>query len=113
MRITRRQGLAAAAALIAAPRIGFGQGAGGRCASSSMSPAEPRPIASPSFVTRNFGYMVFDTLVSLDGKGEYKPQMLEGWVVSADRLHVDLQTARGPALPRRRQGPRPRTSSPH
>lgn len=44
------------------------------------------PISSPSFVTRNFAYLVFDTLVSMDGKGEYRPQMLEGWETSADRL---------------------------
>jgi len=44
------------------------------------------PIASPSFVTRNFAYMVFDTLVAMDSKGQYRPQMLEGWQVSDDRL---------------------------
>ena len=44
------------------------------------------PIASPSFVTRNFAYMVYDTLVAMDGKGEFRPQMLEGWQVSEDRL---------------------------
>lgn len=44
------------------------------------------PIAGPSFVTRNFAYMVFDTLVSMDGKGRYKPQMLEGWSSSDDKL---------------------------
>ncbi|WP_149537378.1 ABC transporter substrate-binding protein [Siccirubricoccus phaeus] len=44
------------------------------------------PIASPSFVTRNFAYLVYDTLVSMDSKGEYRPQMLQGWQVSEDRL---------------------------
>jgi peptide/nickel transport system substrate-binding protein len=44
------------------------------------------PIASPSFVTRNFAYMVYDTLVAMDSKGEYRPQMLEGWQVSEDKL---------------------------
>jgi peptide/nickel transport system substrate-binding protein len=44
------------------------------------------PIASPSFVTRNFAYMVYDTLVSMDSKGAYKPQMLESWTPSADRM---------------------------
>jgi peptide/nickel transport system substrate-binding protein len=44
------------------------------------------PIASPSFITRNFAYMVYDTLVALDSTGEYRPQMLEGWTVSDDRL---------------------------
>jgi peptide/nickel transport system substrate-binding protein len=44
------------------------------------------PIASPSFVTRNFAYMVYDTLVAMDGKGNYRPQMLESWTPSADRM---------------------------
>jgi peptide/nickel transport system substrate-binding protein len=44
------------------------------------------PIAGPSFVTRNFAYMVFDTLVSMDSKGQYKPQMLESWTSSDDKL---------------------------
>lgn len=44
------------------------------------------PIAGPSFVTRNFAYMVFDTLIAMDSKGQYRPQMLEGWTISADSL---------------------------
>ena len=44
------------------------------------------PIAGPSFVTRNFAYMVFDTLVSMDSKGDFRPQMLEGWSRSDDAL---------------------------
>ena len=44
------------------------------------------PIAGPSFVTRNFSYMVFDTLVSMDSKGQYKPQMLDSWTSSDDKL---------------------------
>jgi peptide/nickel transport system substrate-binding protein len=44
------------------------------------------PITSPSFVTRNFAYLVFDTLVAMDGQGRFRPQMLEGWTVSQDQL---------------------------
>jgi peptide/nickel transport system substrate-binding protein len=44
------------------------------------------PIAGTSFITRNFGYMVFDTLVAMDSKGQFRPQMLEGWTVSEDGL---------------------------
>ncbi len=44
------------------------------------------PIAGPSFVTRNFAYMVFDTLVAMDSKGQFRPQMLEGWKISDDGL---------------------------
>ena len=44
------------------------------------------PIAGPSFVTRNFAYMVFDTLISMDSKGQFRPQMLESWKISDDTL---------------------------
>ena len=44
------------------------------------------PISSPSFVTRNFAYLAFDTLVAMDGAGNYRPQMLEAWDTSADGL---------------------------
>ncbi len=44
------------------------------------------PIAGPFFVTRNFAYMVFDTLIAMDSKGQFRPQMLEGWKVSDDRM---------------------------
>ncbi len=53
------------------------------------------PIAGASFVTRNFGYVVFDTLVGMDMRGNYRPQMLEGWEVSADRLTWDFKLRRG------------------
>ncbi|PWS36084.1 ABC transporter substrate-binding protein [Falsiroseomonas bella] len=87
MMLTRRQGLAAGAALLAAPRIPLAQ--------SRERPfrfvvnvglQNLDPISSPSFVTRNFGYLVFDNLVGMDMKGGYRPQMLQGWDVSADRL---------------------------
>jgi peptide/nickel transport system substrate-binding protein len=44
------------------------------------------PIAGPSFVTRNFAYMVFDTLIAMDSKGQFRPQMLQGWKTSDDGL---------------------------
>jgi len=67
---------------------------------AAQTPAQPRvlravlntelqildPIVTTTNAARVFAYMVFDTLVSIDGKGEYRPQMLEGWQVSDDRL---------------------------
>ncbi|MCR0983750.1 ABC transporter substrate-binding protein [Roseomonas populi] len=44
------------------------------------------PIVTTTNAARVFAYMVFDTLVSLDSHGGYRPQMLEGWQVSEDRL---------------------------
>ena len=45
------------------------------------------PAIAPAYVTRNFAYMVFDTLVAMDSKGEYRPQMLESWRVTEDGLN--------------------------
>lgn len=44
------------------------------------------PIVISSVVTRTFGYFVWDTLIAADSKGEYRPQMLDNWKVSDDRL---------------------------
>ncbi len=44
------------------------------------------PVVTPSVVTRAFATMVWDTLVAPDSQGVMRPQMLEGWEVSADRL---------------------------
>ncbi len=44
------------------------------------------PIITTINATRVFAHMVFDTLVGVDSKGEYKPQMLDSWTVSGDRL---------------------------
>lgn len=56
------------------------------------------PVASPSFVTRNFAYMVFDTLVAMDGKGQYRPQMLDSWEASPDRMRWTFRLRPGLAF---------------
>ncbi|THF62233.1 ABC transporter substrate-binding protein [Pseudothauera rhizosphaerae] len=43
------------------------------------------PIQNPSYITRNHGYMIYDTLFSQNAKGEVKPQMVDTWKVSADQ----------------------------
>src|SRR5687768_12842664 len=43
------------------------------------------PIQNPSYITRNHGYMIYDTLFSQNSKGEIKPQMVETFKVSADK----------------------------
>ena len=42
------------------------------------------PHWTTAYVTRNYGYMVFDTLFGQDGKFEYSHQMLAGHVVEND-----------------------------
>lgn len=44
------------------------------------------PVLSTNTATRAFGYMVWDTLVAVDSTGAYRPQMLEAWEASEDRL---------------------------
>jgi len=44
------------------------------------------PIYSTVNATRVFAYMVFDTLIGIDNRGQYHPQMLEGWTISDDKL---------------------------
>ena len=44
------------------------------------------PHSTTATVTRAFGYMVYDTLIAMDSKGVFHPQMLESWKVDDDRL---------------------------
>ena len=44
------------------------------------------PIWTTAYITRNHGYMIYDTLFAMDGKGEIKPQMVDKWTVSPDNL---------------------------
>ena len=42
------------------------------------------PLFNTAYITRNHGYMVFDTLFSQDSKGQVKPQMVDSWTTSED-----------------------------
>ena len=44
------------------------------------------PIFTTAYVTRNHGYMIYDTLFATDGKGEVQTQMVEKYGVSDDKL---------------------------
>jgi peptide/nickel transport system substrate-binding protein len=44
------------------------------------------PIWTTAYIVRNHGYMVYDTLFAQDEKGEVKPQMVDKYDVSADKL---------------------------
>lgn len=39
------------------------------------------PVITTSYIVRNYGYMVYDTLLAEDEKGEVRPQMVDGWKV--------------------------------
>jgi peptide/nickel transport system substrate-binding protein len=42
------------------------------------------PIWSTGLVSRNHGYMIYDTLFGMDAQGKIKPQMVSTWTVSKD-----------------------------
>src|SRR5215831_17497565 len=44
------------------------------------------PIWTTAYIVRNHGYLVWDTLFAMDEKFEVKPQMVDKWEVSPDKL---------------------------
>jgi ABC-type transport system substrate-binding protein len=44
------------------------------------------PIWTTAFITRNHGYMIYDTLFALDAEARIQPQMVDKYEVSADKL---------------------------
>ncbi len=44
------------------------------------------PIWTTAYITRNHGYMIYDTLLATDAKGQVQPQMLQKYDVSGDKL---------------------------
>ena len=44
------------------------------------------PIWTTAFIVRNHAYMIYDTLFALDGDLKIRPQMVDKWDVSDDRL---------------------------
>ncbi len=53
------------------------------------------PIWTTAYITRNHGYMIYDTLFSLDASNEVKPQMVDSVDVSADKLTYTLKLRDG------------------
>jgi peptide/nickel transport system substrate-binding protein len=79
-------GSAGAAALAALPRFAIGQTAGAKTLvfvpQANLSSLDP--IWTTATVTRNYGYLVFDTLYGTDDQLDPKPQMAEGHTVDED-----------------------------
>jgi peptide/nickel transport system substrate-binding protein len=44
------------------------------------------PIGTTAYITRNHGYMVYDTLFAVNDKFEVKPQMVDKYEISKDKL---------------------------
>jgi peptide/nickel transport system substrate-binding protein len=82
-----RQALATAAAvtaLMAASSTAFAQKTLRVVMHSDLKIVDP--IWTTAYITRNHGYMIYDTLFSQDEKGNVKPQMVDTYTVSEDKL---------------------------
>jgi peptide/nickel transport system substrate-binding protein len=53
------------------------------------------PIWTTAYVTRNFGYLVFDTLFALDKDFKPQPQMVDRWSASDDKLSYSFTLRAG------------------
>ncbi|NYT62525.1 ABC transporter substrate-binding protein [Alcaligenaceae bacterium] len=42
------------------------------------------PVITTAYITRNHGYMIYDTLLATDANAKIQPQMVDKWVVSDD-----------------------------
>ena len=48
------------------------------------------PIWTTAYMSRNYGYMVYDTLFAMNTKGEVMPQMVDSHTISDDGLTYDF-----------------------
>jgi peptide/nickel transport system substrate-binding protein len=53
------------------------------------------PIWTTAYISRNHGYMIYDTLFAMDAKGEMQPQMVDKYEVSPDQLTYTLTLRAG------------------
>lgn len=53
------------------------------------------PIWTTAYITRNHGYMIYDTLFAMDANGEIQPQMVDSWTVSDDQLVYTIKLRDG------------------
>ncbi|PWU20874.1 MAG: ABC transporter substrate-binding protein [Candidatus Rokuibacteriota bacterium] len=53
------------------------------------------PIWTTAYIVRNHGYMIYDTLFAMDAKGEIRPQMVDKYEVSADKLTYTMALREG------------------
>ena len=62
-------------------------------------PTNDLSILDPHFrgdyITRNYGYMVYDTLLAMDSEFRPEPQMVESWTLSDDKLTYTFTLRRG------------------
>ena len=92
-----RRALLASAALAALPRFAIGQPAGTR--TLRMVPqanlTSIDPIWTTANITRNHGFMVYDTLFGMDAEFRAQPQMAEGARTEEDGRAVTITLRTG------------------
>jgi len=86
IKINRRTFAAGSAALAIAPRVAGAQDKKILRFVQAGNLTILDPIFTTAYVTRDHGYMIYDTLFSIDEKNEVKPQMVDKYGVSADKL---------------------------
>lgn len=90
-RWTKRQFLAASASTVALPLGVSMLGRGANAQGSSVLRVIPHsdlknldPIWTTAYITRNHGYLIYDTLFAMDADFKPQPQMVDTWTVSDD-----------------------------
>src|SRR3990167_1556187 len=53
------------------------------------------PIWTTAYMSRNHGYMIYDTLFGTDENGKVKPQMVDTWTVSGDNRLYTFKLRKG------------------
>ena len=91
----RRVLLGSSAAALALPRIGLGADFRTLKFVPQADLASLDPVWTTSYVTRNHGYLVYDTLYGLDERYQPQPQMVAGHDVAADGLTWRLTLREG------------------
>ncbi|MBR0656905.1 ABC transporter substrate-binding protein [Plastoroseomonas arctica] len=80
----RRTLMTAAAATLAAPRALRAQSATTLRFTPQQDLVTLDPVTTTAYVSRNHGYMVFDTLYGMDGAFQATPQMVDGHTIEDD-----------------------------
>ena len=88
--IGRRAALAGAGAALAAPHVARGQGRGVLRMVPQANLTSLDPVWSTANITRNHGYMVYDTLYGLTAGLQPTPQMAAGHMVDEDGRRVTI-----------------------
>ena len=87
MNWARKFALGAAAAALSLPFVAVGASADTTLRVVMHSDLKiVDPIWTTAYMSRNYGYMVYDTLFAMDSETNVHPQMAEGFTVSGDKL---------------------------